>query len=212
MFKRKPRSRLQTVVEFFFPRGGWYRATRYIIHRLRRLPDPAYRISRGIAAGAFISFTPFFGFHFILSSLIALVIRGNVVAAILATFIGNPITFPIIAAMSMRLGNRFLGNPPGDFRLPQVADAFADAWSDIWHNMAALFTDVDADWSGLGLFMDRVFLPYLVGGLLPGLATALIAYGLSRPVITTYQKARVKRLRKRYEKRMAERAKATSEE
>lgn len=211
MFKRNPRSYLRAVLEFFFPRGGWYRAMRYIIHRLRRLPDPAHRISRGIASGVFVSFTPLFGLHFMASMLIALLIRGNMLAAILSTFVGNPITFPIIAGMSMRIGNRILGRPVGEMGLGNTVEAFASATADIWKNFLTLFTQQDADWSGLALFFDRVFLPYLVGGFLPGLGAAFLAYGLSRPVITAYQKRRVKMIRKRYEKRMAERAKRLEE-
>jgi uncharacterized protein (DUF2062 family) len=211
MFKRKPRSYLRTVTEFFYPRGGWYRATRYVIYRLRRLPDPAHRISRGIAAGVLVSFTPLFGLHFLTAALLAWIVRGNLLAAVLATFVGNPITFPFIAGMSMRLGNRILDNPVGDMRLPQVVDAFANASGEIWHNFLAAFTPRVAHWDGLELFLDRVFLPYLVGGLLPGLGAAMIAYGLSRPVITAYQKRRVKQLRKRYEKRMAERTRTRKE-
>ncbi|PID35058.1 MAG: hypothetical protein CR964_01765, partial [Rhodobacterales bacterium] len=38
MFKRNPRSYLRIIAEFFYPRGGWYRAAGYVLHRLRRLP------------------------------------------------------------------------------------------------------------------------------------------------------------------------------
>ena len=87
------------LLEFFYPRGGWYRAAQYVRHRLRRLPDQPQRIARGIWAGVFASFTPFYGLHFLSAFLIAKVMRGNILAAILGTFFGNPITFPIIAAL-----------------------------------------------------------------------------------------------------------------
>ena len=206
MFKRKPRSYLQSLGDFVYPRGGWLRATRYMIYRLRRLPDPADRIARGVAVGVFVCWTPLFGLHFVLAALLAWVVRGNYLAALLATFVGNPITFPLIASMSLRLGNRFLGLPMQDVKLAYVFDAFARATHDIGHNILAIFTHHSAEWAGLALFMDRVFLPYLVGGLLPGFATAMVAFGLSKPVLTTYQKQRVKRIRKKYEKRMAEHA------
>ena len=66
VFKRRnPRTWLRTVAEVFYPRGGWRRAVSYVIHRLRRLPDPPHKIARGVAAGVFVCFTPFFGFHFV---------------------------------------------------------------------------------------------------------------------------------------------------
>ncbi len=120
VFKRRtPRGWVQTFIEFFYPRGGWYRAAQYVIHRVRRLPDAPHRIGRGVFAGVFISFTPLFGFHFIGAALIALAIRGNVLAALLATFIGNPLTTPIIAYTSVELGQFILGGH-GSLRFEEI--------------------------------------------------------------------------------------------
>lgn len=209
MFKRNPRSYGRIVLEFFYPRGGWYRAARYVIHRIRRLPDPSHRIARGIAAGVFVCFTPFFGLHIVMAMLIALVIRGNLIAAVLATFVGNPLTFPFIAELSLDLGTRMLGQSD-HMHLPQVIEALAHAFGDVWRNFLALFSERTADWRGFNALFQRVLLPYTVGGLGPGLIAALASYLITNPVIAAYQKARVKRLRKRYEKRMAERAAAAA--
>jgi uncharacterized protein len=205
VFKRNPRSYARSVLEFFYPRGGWYRAARYVIHRIRRLPDPAHRIARGVAAGVFVCFTPLFGLHFLTAALIAWVIRGNILAALLATFVGNPLTFPLIAELSLRLGAKILGYPV-QIHLPRMVEAFVHATRDLWTNMLALFTTAETDWTRIERLWDTVMLPYLVGGILPGLAAALVAYFLTTPLITAYQKARIKRLRKRYAKRLAESA------
>ena len=96
VFRRRDRRPIKTIVsEFFLPRGGWSRAAQYVVHRLSRLPDPPHRIARGIFAGVFISFTPFFGFHFLGAAAIAWSLRGNILAALLATFFGNPLTTPL---------------------------------------------------------------------------------------------------------------------
>lgn len=197
--RRKPRTYFEFVSESFFPRGGWRRAGWYIAYRLRRLPDPAHKISRGIAAGVFTSFTPLFGFHFVIAAAIARALRGNMVAAILATFFGNPLTFPLIAAVSMELGSYLLGQP--GYPLHLIWAAFQDAAQDLWRNLVAIFTLDTAHWSGLRLFFDRVFLPYLVGGLLPGIASGFAAYFLANPLIAAYQKARLARLKKRFAKK-----------
>ncbi|MCP5036744.1 MAG: DUF2062 domain-containing protein, partial [Rhodobacteraceae bacterium] len=186
MFKRKPRTYLRMFAEFFYPRGGWYRAAGYVIHRVRRLPDPPHRISRGIAAGVFVCFTPFFGLHFLSAAILAFVIRGNILAAVLATFFGNPLTFPIIAEISITLGSRMM-HLPIDVHLPQIVGAFGRALSALWFNFTAIFTTAEADWAGIGRFFWRIFLPYTIGGLFPGAVAAGIAYALSRPVITAYQ-------------------------
>ena len=168
MFKRRtPKSYLQIVGEAFWPRGGWRRASIYVVHRLRRLPDPAHRISRGIFAGVFVSFTPFYGLHFLTAWLVAWVLRGNILAALLATFFGNPITFPIIATVSVELGSWMLGLPP--VPLHKVVNSFSLASVELWSNFTALFSPRAADWSHLGDFFRYVFLPYLVGGIVPGI-------------------------------------------
>ncbi len=205
MFKRKPRTWGRTALEFLYPRGGWWRAALYVVHRIRRLPDPAHRISRGIGAGVFVCFTPFFGLHFVLATAVAWAIRGNILAALLATFFGNPLTFPLIAELSLGIGNWILG-APGGMHLPQIVEAFSRAMGDVVRNLGALFTPAEADWGGILRFWREVLLPYFLGGLGPGMLTGVAAYFATTPVITTYQRARVKRLRKRYEKRMAEAA------
>ena len=205
MFKRNPRTWARMFLEFFYPRGGWYRAAGYVIHRLRRLPDPPHRISRGIAAGVFVCFTPFFGLHFVTAALLAWIIRGNILAAILATFFGNPLTFPIIAELSTDLGSRMLGLPI-EMHLPQIMAAFGNAMSDLAHNFQAMFTDDVAHWGRLRHFLYYVIYPYMIGGIIPGIITAAFFYMLSRPAITAYQKRRIKRLKARYGKRLAEHA------
>jgi uncharacterized protein (DUF2062 family) len=200
VFKRRtPKSYLRIVGEAFWPRGGWRRASIYVAHRLRRLPDPAHRISRGIFAGVFASFTPLFGLHFLTAALIAWVVRGNVLASLLATFFGNPITFPIIAAVSVELGSWMLGLPP--VPLPKVVGSFSLASVEIWSNFKAIFTPAVSDWSHLGDFFRYVFLPYLVGGIVPGIVTGMIAYYASYPLILSYQRGRIRRLKERFEKR-----------
>ncbi len=200
VFKRRtPRSTYRRVVEAFYPKGGWGRAVQYIGYRLRRLPDPAHKISRGIASGVFVCFTPFFGFHFILSAALAWALGGNIIAALLATFFGNPITFPIIAAVSMEVGAWMLRSPP--VPLNRVGRAFSQAFTELWHNMTAIFTRETVNWDNLHAFFDVIFLPYLVGGLVPGLLAAIAAYYLSFPLIVTYQKARDRRRQARIEKR-----------
>lgn len=208
VFRRRDRRAFHvTLAELFFPRGGWIRAARYIIHRLRRLPDPPHRIARGIGAGVFISFTPLFGLHFIGAIAIAAAIRGNFLAALLATFFGNPLTFPLIALTSVEIGHRILGGALG-FSIADVMASFAGAWIEIWSNIKAIFSPETTHWGNLAEFFHDIFLPYLVGGLAPGLVSGLICYYISLPVISTYQRLRDRKRRDRIEKKLASKLKA----
>ncbi|MEM0935645.1 MAG: DUF2062 domain-containing protein [Pseudomonadota bacterium] len=201
MFKRREkRTWLRIVAESLWPRGGWGRAAQYVKHRLRRIPDSPHRIGRGIWAGVFVSFTPLYGLHFIASALLAKLMGGNIVAALLATFFGNPITFPIIAAFSLRLGNWILD---GEFTAAgegKLGETFANAFQELWHNTKALFTADIAHWEGLAAFYHDVFFPYFVGGIAPGLLVATAVYFAALPVITAYQNRRRGRLKARLDK------------
>ena len=87
---------LRQAADFVYPPGGWGRAFQYVKHRVRRLPDKPERIARGIWAGVFTAFTPFYGLHFIVAVLLARIMNGNMLAALTGTFFGNPLTyFPI---------------------------------------------------------------------------------------------------------------------
>lgn len=171
---------------------------RYITLRLRRLPDPAHKISRGIAIGVFTSFTPFYGFHFMLAAALAWVLRGNILAALLATFIGNPLTFPIFASIAVELGTLILGLP--NVPLPEVVKAFSQASVELWRNFMAIFSPAPTEWASLGKFFQLIFLPYLVGGIVPGILMGLAAYYLSMPAITAYQRRRLRILEKKLER------------
>lgn len=199
VFKRRTkRSYGRIVAESFWPRGGWTRAFQYVKHRLRRLPDTPQRIARGVFAGVFVCFTPLFGLHFIAAAALAFVLNGNILAALLATFFGNPITFPIIALMSLQIGHWLLGSTFEPGKEGALADKFIGAWQDLKGNVIAVFSDRPAHWDHLADFFREVFLPYLVGGIVPGLIAGLVAYYLSEPVIAAYQKRRKKKLHERF--------------
>lgn len=199
VFKRRERrSRWKAVVEFFYPRGGWRRAASYMGHRLSRLPDTPDRIARGIACGMFASCTPFYGLHFVIAVLAARAVRGNILAALLGTFLGNPFTFPLIVESAVQLGTWMLGLGAG-LHFPQVMAAFGLAWAEIWTNLYLLVTGGAPNWFRLRLFFGRVFLPYLLGGLPIGIVLGFIVYFVSLPLIRAYQTARRNRLRSRFE-------------
>ena len=188
--RRKERSFLQSTAEFFYPKSGWKRAFEYVKHRIKRLPDTPHKIALGIACGTFVTFTPFFGLHFFLAAGLAYLLRGNVLSALLGTFFGNPITFPFIAPVSYRLGLWILG-AGGDANVWEIVKhGVVETWGTIWANTKSLFGYEPSPWEGVYAMFYDVFLPYLVGGLAPGLFCALVIYLASKPMIVAYQKRR----------------------
>ncbi|WP_104018481.1 DUF2062 domain-containing protein [Roseovarius nitratireducens] len=202
IFRRRDRRPWWRIVaNFLWPRGGWARAFTYVKHRVNRLPDPPDRIARGIFAGVFTTFTPFYGLHFVVAATLAFVVRGNIPAALLGTFFGNPLTYLPIGVVSLQTGHVILGrHTPHEEEISRsLGGKFLDAGEDLKNNIIAIFTDRQADWHGLGIFYDEVFFPYMIGGIVPGMVAGLAAYYISLPVIAAYQKRRRGALRAKWE-------------
>ena len=72
--------------------------------RLARLPASSYAIASGFACGSMVSFTPLLGLHFVLAVIFAFLIRGNFIAALIGTVVGNPVTFPFIWGVIYKVG------------------------------------------------------------------------------------------------------------
>ncbi len=180
---------LRVVGEALYPKGGWTRAFHYVKHRVRRLPDSPERIARGIWAGVFVTFTPFYTMHFVVAAIIARIMQGNILASLMATFFGNPLTYVPIGVVSLQTGHWLLGTK-FEASDKSFGGKFVDAGRDLKDNFLTFFNDKEPDWHGLAIFYDEVFFPYLVGGLIPGVIAASVCYYLSVPLIRAYQHRR----------------------
>jgi len=200
IFKRRdPKPTMRAMAELLWPRGGWTRAFYYVKHRMQRLPDSPERIGRGIWAGVFVTFSPLFGLHIVVAVLMARAMKGNMIAAFMATFVGNPITFVFIPLASLKMGHLILGNDLQEGELRALSRKFGDAGSDLWHNFVAIFTKAHMDWSGFAVFSREVFFPYLIGGFVSGAVFATMAYYLMVPVLYAYQKRRKGLIKAKFE-------------
>ncbi len=178
------------VRNLFWPEIGFHRAAKYMSHKVNRISGSPHAIALGFAAGAFASFTPAVGFHFVLAALIAWIIGGNILASAIGTSVGNPLTFPFIWIATHNLGSFLLGQegrhhialaaPEGGIRLlfSQPATFFEELWATL----------------------EPVFWPMCVGAVPLGLACGALCYFILKPAITRYKKRRA-RIR---EKRAAE--------
>jgi uncharacterized protein (DUF2062 family) len=180
--------------EFFAPRKGIWRGLDYIGKRMRRLPDSPHRIALGFACGAFVSFSPFFGFHFFLAAGVAWLLRGNILASLFGTIIGNPLTFPFISGVSLWFGRWIMGQHGDGSNFEAITHAFAEGFSSIWGTIKSWFGYGPSMLDGFLVFLNDLFLPYLIGGLVPGLITAVVCYFVLGPIVAAYQERRRNKL------------------
>lgn len=173
MFKRRrPRDLWDKAREAFWPRMGWGRLVRYYGHRVGRLAGTPHAIAVGLACGVFISFTPLMGLHLAGAAALAALLRGNVLAGLLGTLVGNPYTFPPIWWSVYEVGSLILGR-----------DTTAENPLPAHFSLGFLFEDPMRALEG--------YLPaMMVGGTILGGLAAYATYRISRPIIAKYQQAR----------------------
>jgi len=205
VFKRRDKQSLfERLRTGLFPKRGWKRNIQYVGHRVKRLPDTSHKIALGAAIGIFICFSPILGVHVAMAVVLVFVLRANLVAALITTMFGNPITYPFIATASLGLGRGLLGMNAKDDDFQSLYSAFWQASTDAWQLIKSWFGFAERP-DGLADFLTNLFLPYLIGGTIIGLVFGAITYFLLKPMINAYQLRRrlvmADRLAKRREDR-----------
>lgn len=211
VFKRKVQQPLwKKALTFLWPEKGFARGWRYIRHRVERINDTPGNIALGIACGALASFTPLFGLHFIVAALVAKMLRANIVSSLFGTMVGNPVTFPLIAAGSMSIGSYLLDRSDPETDGEGVISAFVDMANLLWNSIlrtVGLGDPETASWAvasaRLHDFVDQFMAPYALGGMILGVPSAIIIYYVTRPAVAAYQKRKLERLKRRREERAA---------
>ena len=173
LFRRRKRpnhiERLRVAV---WPRHSWSRSTRYFGKRVLRLTATPHAIALGFAAGAFASFTPLVGFHFIVSFALAFLVRGNMIAAALGTSVGNPLTFPFIWASTFKLGQWILGG--------QQPDHPHEVHEEFMSRLVGQSLDV----------LLPMFKPMMIGAIPLGLSVGTVCYLIVYKSVEVYQRRR----------------------
>ena len=163
---------------WLWPHIGWRRLGRYLVKRLTRLPGTPHSIAIGFACGTAIAFTPFLGLHTLLCVLLSFLLRGNYLAAVVGTLVGNPWTFPAIWVVTYQLGHFLLGSAPSEVALIEPSELAS--W---WHGLKGLV------W------------PMTVGSVPLGALAALLVYFPVARTIAVYQEARLRRRQRRQAER-----------
>ena len=204
MFKRRERrSIFRFFYEVVFSLKGISRAIEYVGIRLKRIPDTPHKISLGMSCGIFASFTPLFGLHFLIAGLLSYLLRANVLASLIGTFVGNPITFPIITVFNLKFGEWLLGS--SEYSSGDGGKIFEGFLDFIFLIYKSFFTEGSIGENSvprMNEFLNGVFIPYSLGGLILGVFSAIISYFLLRSLVSTYQKKRDALKAKRSKKKL----------
>jgi len=157
-----------------WPRSSYGRSLRYVVKRVLRLNATPHAIAMGVAAGVFSAFNPFLGIHTLIAVALAWALSGNMIAAAISTWFGNPLTYPLIWAGTWKLGRLILrtgvpGAMPHLVHGPMTFARLAELWNPLVE-------------------------PMLVGSVPAGIVAAFAAYWLVRPAAAAFANRRAHRL------------------
>ncbi|HRK18909.1 MAG TPA: DUF2062 domain-containing protein [Hyphomicrobiaceae bacterium] len=150
-----------------WPRRSWSRSLRYFGLRLLRQSAAPDVLARGVAVGLFAATLPIFGLQMLSAVVFAVVVRGHVPAALLATFWANPVTIPLMAGISYWTGAVMLGLDP-----QQIA-------SDLDAILTLPFGDAVTLRDGFSAFYGRIapiYKPLIVGAVPLAIAVGTAGY------------------------------------
>ena len=179
MFKRrKQMSRADRVRSVVWPDRGFGRLISYLVQRVKRMPGSTLSIAVGAAWGISVSFTPFIGLHLLVGLFMAYICRGNLLACLFGTFVGNPWTLPLFFYLDYRLGAFIVAEFGGD------VTAIGGTMSEF----ATLFL---ADPPAL---IGALFLPIIIGALILGVIAWFAGFGFTYWAVAGWRAHRSKRL------------------
>ena len=186
---------------WLWPAMGWRRLGTYLLKRLIRLPGTPHNIACGFACGAAISFTPFIGLHVVLGMLLAWLLRGQMIAAVAGTVVGNPWTFPFIWLATYKAGQIMLGSaeaapwPAVTMFKHVVTDLGGLIWPTLtgentWQSLKQVLLDLRA-----------LMWPMFIGSVPLSLIVGFATYVPLAKAIDAFQRARESRRQKCAERR-----------
>lgn len=165
--RREPQSLLETVRIALWPRRSWARSMRYAVLRFKRLDASPHALGLGLAIGVFAAFQPILGFQMMFAGALAWMLNASIPAALFGTFVGTPVTWPVMWMASYHLGALLIG------------ESHAVTLGDL---AAALFgvgaTAAAAVTPDAGLVIWKIIVPLAVGAVPLGLLTGAAFYGL----------------------------------
>ena len=173
--RREAESLLERMRVHLWPRRSWTRSSRYVAYRLRRLSDTPHAVALGFAIGVFTAATPFLGTHMVAAALLAWVIGGSVVAALLGTFVGNPLTYPLFWYSTYEVGNLMLRGRMDQKQIDLSGGIFQKSLEQLW----------------------PILKPMTLGSIPVGLALAALSYVLVKPMVEAYKHRRRRELKLR---------------
>lgn len=155
----------------------------YLWRRVLRVSATPHQVALGCAIGVFAACTPFFGAQMLLAGGLAYLLRVSVAAALLGTFVGNPLSWPAIWSASYVAGAWMLGLDPA-YAAEHLAAHLSDSASLI---SASIRQPTPQVIDATVVNLSSILRPLALGGMLIGLIAAAVSYYPTRRAVRLFQ-------------------------
>lgn len=138
-------------------------------YKLVRIDDPPEKIARGVAIGVFMGIFPTFGLGIVFAIIASYFLKANKAAAVIGSFIMNPLTTPFFWTLSSVVG----------------ASIF-------WKDREIVMTSIKTRhfFNGMGL----AYVAFLVGNIIVSVTFAAVSYFITKKWIIEHRKKKAIRL------------------
>ncbi|MCF7849424.1 MAG: DUF2062 domain-containing protein [Kiritimatiellales bacterium] len=144
-------------------------------------PGSPESVGRGVAVGLFSAFIIPFSLQMLVAFPLAVLVRGARVAALLSTWVSNPLTIPFIYPLQCLAGSYLIGKPLSYAAIRKMSGAIIETPS--------IGTLLSFGW--------ELVLSFLVGGLIFGVLAAAAGYPATVMLVKRYRIKKTERREKR---------------
>jgi uncharacterized protein (DUF2062 family) len=149
-----------------------------------RLETTPHAVGLGLATGVFVAFLPVLGIQMLVAVAIAWAGRANVGAAVLGTWAGNPLTWPVMWVGSYLLGLMLLGET-GAMTVEELQHMLTGL-----AETTTLRFDPLSMMNAAGKLLWPILKPLFVGGLVLGLISGAALYFIGRRAAEAFRTRR----------------------
>jgi uncharacterized protein (DUF2062 family) len=107
----------------------WKQSLKGFYSRVKSLQGDPHYVAMGMAVGVFVAFTPTIPFHTILTIALAFAFKGSKPAALIGSWLNNPLTFPAFYYGSYKMGVLMVGhNIPMTLKYDNIKGLLTHGW------------------------------------------------------------------------------------
>lgn len=108
-----------------------------LIEQLKKTENTPHRKALGFAIGIFVGLSPYWGFHTVMVLALAYILKTDKTIAVLAVFITNPLTAPLIYPVTFFVGSMIITPskafaPPSKITISGISELLTRAPETLW--------------------------------------------------------------------------------